>query len=113
MNAKIGFALLNLAALLHTSVSDVIVKRGTDDSPLCTYTFDVFANPGESCPSSTPSDGRLAEIQASLDDFNSWRNDLNSWRNDLNSRLTGGVTYKRWGRKDCPRTSRLVYEGST
>ena len=119
MISTIGFALFSLAALFPSSVSGAIVKRSADDSSLCTYTFNVVASPGEACPSSAPSDDALDEIQASLaylnswrSDLDSWRSDLNSWRIDLNSRLADAVTYKRWGRKDCPDTARLVYEGT-
>ena len=61
-----------LAALFHSSVSGAIVKRSADDSPQqqCSYSFNVLANTGETCPPSAPSDVTLAEIQASLADLN-------------------------------------------
>ena len=122
MNAKIGFALLNLAALLHSSVSGAIVKRSADDSPQqCSYSFNVLANTGETCPSSAPSDVTLAEIQASLADLNSMLAGMKGLTNtsaestEGHSSGDGGntLTYKRWGRKECPDTATLVYEGKT
>ena len=122
MNAKIGFALLNLAALLHSSVSGAIVKRSADDSPQqCSYSFNVLANTGETCPSSAPSDVTLAEIQASLADLNSMLAGMKGLTNtsaestEGHSSGDGGntLTYKRWGRKECPDTATLVYEGKS
>ena len=110
-----------LAALLHSSVSGAIVKRSADDSPQqCSYSFNVLANTGETCPSSAPSDVTLAEIQASLADLTSMLAGMRALANtsaeatdEDGSSDSGGVrlTYKRWGRKECPDTATLVYEG--
>ena len=123
MISTISFALLSLAALLHSSVSGAIVKRSADDSPQqCSYSFNVLANTGETCPSSAPSDVTLAEIQASLADLTSMLAGMkaltnNSVEEDTESRSSGRgrvrLTYNRWGRKECPDTATLVYEGRT
>ena len=122
MISTISFALLSLAALLHSSVSGAIVKRSADDSPQqCSYSFNVLANTGETCPSSAPSDVTLAEIQASLADLNSMLAGMKGLTNtsaestEGHSSGDGGntLTYKRWGRKECPDTATLVYEGKT
>ena len=115
--------LLSLAALLHSSMSDAIAKRSADDSPQqCSYSFNVLANTGETCPSSAPSDVTLAEIQASLADLTSMLAGMkaltnNSVEEDTESRSSGRgrvrLTYNRWGRKECPDTATLVYEGTT
>ena len=112
-----------LAALLHSSVFGAIVKRSADDSPQqCSYSFNVLANTGETCPSSAPSDVTLAEIQASLAELTSMLTGMkaltnNSVEEETESRNSGRgrvrLTYKRWGRKECPDTATLVYEGKT
>ena len=58
-----------LAALLHSSVSGAIVKRSADDSPQqqCSYSFNVLANTGETCPSFAPSaDGNLTALATTI-----------------------------------------------
>ena len=121
MISTISFALLSLAALLHSSVSGAIVKRSADDSPQqCSYSFNVLANTGETCPSSAPSDVTLAEIQASLETINTMLAGMTGLTNisaegtEEGSSSGRGVTltYKRWGRKECPDTATLVYEGN-
>ena len=120
MISTISFALLSLAALLHSSVSGAIVKRSADDSQQqCSYSFNVLANTGETCPSSAPSDDRLANIEASLADLTNMLagirglTDNSSESTEDGSTGGGGVrlNYKRWGRKTCPDTATLVYEG--
>ena len=122
MLSTLGLALISLAALLHSSVSGAIAKRSADDSPQqCSYSFNVLANTGETCPSSAPSDVTLAEIQASLADLNSMLAGINGFTNtsaeSTEGHNSGGggatLTYKRWGRKECPDTATLVYEGKT
>ena len=122
MISTISFALLSLAALLHSSVSGAIAKRSADDSPQqCSYSFNVLANTGETCPSSAPSDVTLAEIQASLANLNIMLAGMKGLTNtsaestEGHSSGDGGntLTYKRWGRKECPDTATLLYEGKT
>ena len=122
MLSTLGLALISLAALLHSSVSGAIAKRSADDSPQqCSYSFNVLANTGETCPSSAPSDVTLAEIQASLADLTSMLTGMRGLTDTSSESTEGGstgggggtLTYKRWGRKECPDTATLVYEGKT
>ena len=50
----------------------------------------------------------LAEADNSTADENS---DTNGSDDDTGM-YSGGVTYKRWGRTECPENATLVYEGS-
>ena len=118
-----------LTALLHSSVSGAIVKRSADDSPQqCSYSFNVLASTGETCPSSAPSaDGNFTALATTISaQYADVENKLNAIlaRLGLDDNITeaassgassggggGGVNYKRWGRTTCPATSSLIYEG--
>ena len=124
MISTLGITLLCLAALLHSSVSGAIVKRSADDSQQqCSYSFNVLANTGETCPSTSPrSDNNLTELatimakqHADLEDklsaILSRLGPDDSSSSETSSGDGTGVNYKRWGRTTCPDTATLVYEG--
>ena len=125
-----AIAVIQLAALFHTSLASKIIKRSADyNSPQqCSYSFDVPASADETCPSSAPSIGNLtalevaistqhADLEAKLNailarlqlEDSSSAEDTSS--SDSRDRDGGGVNYKRWGRTTCPATATLVYAG--
>ena len=126
-----AIAVIQLAALFHTSLASKISKRSADyNSPQqCSYSFDVPASADETCPSSAPSIGNLTALEVAistqhadleaklnailarlqLDDSSSTEED--TLCSDSCDRDGGGVNYKRWGRTTCPATATLVYAG--
>ena len=112
-----------LASLTCTAFSGA-VRRSADDSTLCSYSFNVLASTGETCPSGPSADSltelknaitaQHADLEAKLD-FLLSQLASNQTSTEDNGGGTGGgggsVNYKRWGRTTCPDTATLVYEG--
>ena len=98
-------------------------EAGNNTGGVCSYTFNVMTSTGETC-SSGPSSTALMDIH---DLISNQTAEIEQKLNTILAALSGGVggantenegstievTYKIWGRKECPANATEIYTGKS